>query len=233
MRPGGHGRWCNACSMDSGTVTVSDIAEGGGVGGGCSWQAVAMTELGPATGPLAIEPVWLNEPRRWRWSGGELTLTATAGTEFWRYTRFGHARDTGHFLGTRKSGEFAAGVEVQAALAADRDQAGLMVRLDAERWIRCGLERVDGKPAMSSVVTHGVSDWSVSALETVPTWLAVRAVRRGDCLAIDYAVDGGPWQVHRMAFLPPGLRAYVGPMAVSPQGQGFEIRLRNWNLRAI
>jgi regulation of enolase protein 1 (concanavalin A-like superfamily) len=192
-----------------------------------------MTELGPATGPLAIEPVWHNEPQRWRWSGGELTLSVDPGTEFWRHTHYGFARDTGHFLGTRKSGEFAADVEIQAAVAVDRDQAGLMVRLDAERWVRCGLERVDGSAAMSSVVTHGVSDWSVSTLEGTPTWLAVRVVRRGDCLAIDYAVDGGNWRVHRMAYLPPGLRAYVGPMAVSPHGQGFDVRLRGWSLRAI
>jgi len=192
-----------------------------------------MTELGPATGPLAIEPVWLNEPHRWRWSGGELSLTVDANSQFWRHTHFGYSRDTGHFLGTRKSGEFSAQVEVQAELAAERDQAGLMVRLDAERWIRCGVEQIDGKAAMGSVVTHGVSDWSVSWLERTPEWLGVRAVRRGDCLIIDYALDGGPWQAHRMAFLPPALRAYVGPMAVSPKGEGFDVRLRGWNLRSI
>lgn len=192
-----------------------------------------MNELGPATGPLAIEPVWHHEPRRWRWSGGELTMTADAGTEFWRHTHYGHARDTGHFLGTRKSGEFAAGVEIQAELTRDRDQAGLMVRIDAERWIRCGLERVDGRSAMTSVVTHGVSDWTVTYLDREPTWFGVRMVRRSDCLSIDYAIDGGDWKRHRMAYLPAGLRTFVGPMAVSPQGQGFDVRLRGWNLRVI
>lgn len=192
-----------------------------------------MTEIGPATGPLALAPVWHNEPDRWRWSGGELCLTTEPGTQFWRVTHYGTSGDSGHFLGTRKSGEFAAGVEVQAALAADGDQAGLMVRLDAERWIRCGLELVDGRPAMGSVVTHGVSDWAVSPLSTAPEWLAIRAVRRGDCLSIDYAADGGPWLPHRMAYLPTLLRAFVGPMAISPNGQGYDVRLRGWYLNPI
>jgi regulation of enolase protein 1 (concanavalin A-like superfamily) len=192
-----------------------------------------MSDTGPTTGPLAVEPVWHNEPRRWQWSGGELSLTAGAGTQFWRHTHFGHTRDNGHFLGTRTSGEFSAGVEIGAEPVAERDQAGLMVRLDAERWIRCGLERVGGRLAMGSVVTHGVSDWCVSRLDGTPTWLAVRLLRRGDSLVIDYAVDGGPWLAHRVAFLPPGLRAFVGPMAVSPEGAGFEVRLRGWNLQRL
>lgn len=192
-----------------------------------------MTELGPATGPLSIEPVWLNEPGRWRWSGGELSLTADGGSDFWRHTNYDYVRDSGHFLGTRRSGEFWAEVEVHAELAAPGDQAGLMVRLDAERWIRCGVELVENRAAVSSVVTHAVSDWSVSPLDIAPAWVGLRALRRGDTLTIDYNTDGSTWRPHRMAYLPEGLRAYVGPMAVSPRGQGFDVRLRGWNLRPI
>ncbi len=188
--------------------------------------------MGPATGPLSIEPVWLNEPLRWRWSGGELSLTSAPGADFWRHTGSGAVKDTGHFLGTRMAGEFSASVEVAAEFVTARDQAGLMVRLDAERWIRCGWEYLDGARRIGAVVTHAVSDWSTAALPDPIEWLGLRLTRRGDSLRIEYSIDG-QWHLHRLAYLPADLRAYVGPMVVSPDGQGFDVRFRNWNLRPI
>ena len=39
--------------------------------------------------------------------------------------------------------------------------------------------------------------------------------------------------MQRMAYLPQDLPAFVGPMAASPDGGGFEVRFRGWNLRPI
>jgi regulation of enolase protein 1 (concanavalin A-like superfamily) len=192
-----------------------------------------MTDMGPATGPLSIEPVWLNEPRRWRWSGGELSLTSVPGAQFWRHTGRGVVRDSGHFLGTRMSGEFIASVEVQAESLADGDQTGLMVRLDAERWIRCGWEYVDGTNRIGCVVTHAVSDWSTTTLPEPPEWLGLRLTRRNDSLSVEFALQPQAWQLHRLAYLPAEFRAYVGPMAVSPDGPGLDVRFRNWSIRPI
>lgn len=42
------------------------------------------------------------------------------------------------------------------------DQAGCMLRLDGENWIKAGVEHPDGVPYVSTVVTrNGRSDWSV------------------------------------------------------------------------
>lgn len=197
-------------------------------------ETEGMTDMGPATGPLSIEPVWLNEPRRWRWSGGELSLSTVHGSHFWRHTHTGQVRDSGHFLGTRMSGEFTAGIDVQGDFANPNDQAGLMVRLDAERWIRCGWEHVDGRHRMGTTVTHAVSDWSTTVLpEPAPEWLGLRLTRRGDGLSIEYSLDGEGWLLHRLAYLPADFRAYVGPMAASPDGPGLDVRFRNWNIRPI
>lgn len=40
------------------------------------------------------------------------------------------------------------------------DQAGLMIRLDSDHWLKTGIEVVDGIPRLSCVVTNGYSDWS-------------------------------------------------------------------------
>jgi regulation of enolase protein 1 (concanavalin A-like superfamily) len=191
-----------------------------------------VSSILPVSGP-DNDPVWVNEPSRWRRSGGELTLTTDPGTDFWRHTHYGFVRDSGHFQGTRIGGEFVAGVEVQGDYREQYDQAGLMVRLDAERWVKTGIEFVDGRHDLSAVVTHAVSDWSVAPLAEAPDWVAIRLTRRGDALTVEFAVDGAPWAIHRIAYLPPELPAYVGPMAASPDGGGFDVRFRGWTLRPI
>jgi uncharacterized protein len=169
------------------------------------------------------EDQWVNEPAEWSAGAGSLSLRTDAGTDFWRTTHYGFVRDTGHFRGRRVAGDFVAEAKVRAAYTDQYDQAGLMVRLDAERWVKTGIELVDGKHQMSAVVTHGVSDWSVTTLAEPPDVLALRVTRDGDALTIDYAVDGRRWHLHRMAFFPPALPVLVGPMAASPDGQGFAV----------
>ncbi len=183
-----------------------------------------------------LDPLWLNEPRRWRRSGDELLLTTDPDTDFWRQTHYGFIRDSGHHLGVRVPGEFVAEVALHGAFRDQFDQAGLMVRMDAERWVKCGIEFVDGGATVGAVVTHAVSDWSVTPLDAVPEWLGLRLTRSGDALTVEYCLDGlsadaEAWAMHRMAFLPPALPVSVGPMAASPKGEGFDVRFRDFAVR--
>lgn len=45
------------------------------------------------------------------------------------------------------------------------DQAGMMIRIDHDNYIKAGIEFVDGLYNLSVVVTHRTSDWSVIPLE--------------------------------------------------------------------
>ena len=40
------------------------------------------------------------------------------------------------------------------------DQAGLIVYVDEDHWLKAGIEVVDGIPRLSCVVTNNYSDWS-------------------------------------------------------------------------
>ena len=183
------------------------------------------------------EAVWLNEPARWRHAGSDLVLTTDPDTDFWRRTHYGFVRDSGHHYGVRVPGEFTCQVEVIGDYRDQYDQAGLMVRLDAERWVKCGIELVDGVPMMSTVVTHAVSDWSTSPVHGLEPGgvLRLQLGRHGDALTVQYALGETQtgtglevWTTHRLAYLPPGLPVSVGPMAASPQGAGFDVRFRAW-----
>jgi uncharacterized protein len=184
--------------------------------------------------PAGVDPdagfTWLNEPGRWRRDGEALTLTTEPDTDFWRHTHYGHVMDSGHFAGTRVMGDFTALVTVAGAYQDQYDQVGLMVRLDAERWAKCGIEYVDGRHLMSSVVTHAVSDWSMTPLEPAPAALDLRVTRDGDALIVEYSVEGADWQIQRVAYLPPGLPVLVGPMAASPRGTGFQVSFSGFDV---
>jgi hypothetical protein len=177
------------------------------------------------------EPVWINEPGRWARPDGGLELSVEQGTDFWRHTHYGFVRDSGHAFLTRVAGGFVASAQVQGDYRDQYDQAGLMVRLDPERWVKCGVELVDGQYQLSTVVTHAVSDWSCTPVEgPLPQWLGVRLTREGDALTVEFALEPGRWRMQRLAYLPPDLPASVGPMAAAPDGGGFEARFRDVTL---
>ncbi len=184
--------------------------------------------LTPARGVFGDEPVWFHEPARWRRSGPDVALTTDKGTDFWRHTNYGHVKDNGHFLGVRMLGEFVASVEVEGEYRDTFDQAGLMVRMDAERWMKTGVELGSSGYQLSAVVTHGVSDWSGTPIGALDGPVGLRVTRARDCLTVEFSLDRGvTWVTHRQCYLPPDLPAFVGPMAASPRGEGFDVVFRN------
>jgi hypothetical protein len=131
---------------------------------------------------------WFNEPPAWSAADDTLTVTAGAQTDLWRITHYGFIRDNAHGYLQPVSGDFTAEVQVSGQYAAQYDQAGLLVRLDERRWLKCGIEFVDGIQQISAVITREFSDWSVAPLpDNPPTiWMrwpasATRMYRSGRC----------------------------------------------------
>jgi regulation of enolase protein 1 (concanavalin A-like superfamily) len=178
---------------------------------------------------------WFNEPRRWRSTDGMLVVEVDPGTDFWRQTHYGFVRDNGHLLAVTEPGDFIATIEVDADYHDRFDQAGLMVRAGGDRWLKAGIE-LDGGFHVSTVVSHGYSDWSVTPLPARPASLALRVTRSGDAITVEYAVDPVPghspvWTMHRLAWFPAGEPVRVGPMAAAPDGTGFTARFRRWEMQ--
>jgi uncharacterized protein len=171
---------------------------------------------------------WLNEPPIWRTDEKTLTLTTGERTDFWQHTFYGFRRDSGHAFLHPVSGDFTVSAVVNGAYEHLYDQAGLMLRIDETRWVKTGIEYTDGLMHFSVVVTNGVSDWSVIPLhEAKPEHdVHVRLTRHGDAVRIQYAIDGGRWQMARLAPFADA-DAQVGVMACSPERGGFAATFRN------
>ncbi|MEO1655890.1 MAG: DUF1349 domain-containing protein, partial [Bacteroidota bacterium] len=84
------------------------------------------------------EMYWLNEPETWHRDENSLSLWVTPKTDFWRRTHYGFVVDDGPFYYCQQGGEFEVSVKIQGDYQARFDQMGLMIRQDAETWIKTG-----------------------------------------------------------------------------------------------
>ena len=171
---------------------------------------------------------WLNEPPRWRREGGVLHVATGERTDFWRETHYGFIRDDGHLAFERREGDLTAEVAVSGGYAELYDQAGLMLRLDERTWIKAGVEFVGGRRLLSCVVTREVSDWSILSAFEAPDPVRVRLTRQGSAVRVEWAPQGGAFEIMRLAYFPPSDPVLVGPMCCSPERAGFEARFEDF-----
>lgn len=165
---------------------------------------------------------WMNEPASWKKNSDQLLVHSRPKTDFWRKTTTGTLADNGHFFYLPVSGDFVFQVRVSGEYAAAFDQAGLMVRLNAENWMKCGTELFQGHRCASVVFTRGFSDWSTmpDLSETQPVWW--RAVRKNNSIQTQCSLDGKNFVFVRDGYFEPSVPVQVGIMSASPTGSGFE-----------
>ena len=132
---------------------------------------------------------WFNEPAQWSVSGNRLTMAVTPKSDYWRISHYGFTVDDAPFYYGEYGGEFEAKVKISGDYKVRFDQAGMMIRIDHENYIKAGIEYVDGKYYLSTVVTHHTSDWSVLALDKPVDFIWKKAVRRLDAVEIFYSFD--------------------------------------------
>ena len=175
---------------------------------------------------------WLNPPPSAEVRDGALQVRSGEKTDFWQGTYYGFHRDDGHFLHQQRKGDFTAEVTFSGRYEALYDQAGLMIRADERRWMKCGIEYTDGAMHFSTVVTNGNSDWSAFRIDHAFARMSTRVTRNGDALFIQYRTDVmTEWRMARLAWFDPSIeQLMVGPAFCSPQRAGFEATLHSFTL---
>lgn len=176
---------------------------------------------------------WFNEPEKWEIKNNALIMNVTANSDYWRISHYGFTVDDAPFYYANYGGEFEAKVKLTGNYIARFDQMGLMIRIDEKNYIKTGVEFVDGKFNISTVVTHDKSDWSVTTLEKVPPFIWIKAVRRLDAVEIFYSFDDKNYIMTRNAPLQDNTPVMVGLMAASPDGKGFEAKFENFTVKHL
>jgi regulation of enolase protein 1 (concanavalin A-like superfamily) len=165
---------------------------------------------------------WMNEPASAKITGSEITVRSRTKTDFWQKTFDGYVADSGHFFHLSASGDFTFTASINGKYSTQYDQAGLMVRVDPENWMRCGTEFIDGKRYASVVFTRTYSDGSTlpDLSQTEPIWW--RVVRKKDSIETLCSLDGAQFMSVRMGYFPPQRPVDVGIMCAAPSGPGFD-----------
>ncbi|WP_431609360.1 DUF1349 domain-containing protein [Chryseobacterium sp. 'Rf worker isolate 10'] len=176
---------------------------------------------------------WFNEPEKWEVKNNSLSMFVTPQSDYWRVSHYGFTVDDAPFYYTTYGGEFEAKVKITGNYKARFDQMGLMLRTDKEHYIKAGVEFVDGKYNLSTVVTHNKSDWSVITLDKTPPAVWIKAVRRLDAVEIFYSFDDKNYIMMRNAPLQDNTPVMVGLMAACPDGQGFNAVFENFKVKHL
>lgn len=165
---------------------------------------------------------WFNEPDNWEIKGKSLVMDVTPKSDYWRISHYGFTVDDAPFYYAEYGGEFEAKVKISGDYKVRFDQAGMMIRIDHENYIKTGIEFVDGKYNLSTVVTHKTSDWSVIALDRPVESIWIKAVRRRDAVEIFYSFDDKEYVMMRNAWLEANHPVKIGMFAACPDGDGFK-----------
>ncbi len=198
----------------------------------CKNMPIANNHLAHVTPPptnaqlsgksLLAKMKWFNVPASAKQSGDQLIVTTKPKTDFWRKTFYDYVTNNGHFFYLPVTGDFTLESRVAGKYSALYDQAGLMVRIDDNNWLKCGLELVDGIGHASVVVTRDFSDWSTIRGITTKEPLWWRIVRKGYSLEVLYFLEGKNFISTRLGYLPLQAAVDAGIMCCSPEGAGFE-----------
>ena len=176
---------------------------------------------------------WFNEPESYTIHEGTLEMDVPAQTDYWRIAHYGFTVDDGPFLYATYGGEFEAKIKVSGDYKVRFDQAGMMIRQDHENYVKLGIEVVDGKFNISTVVTHQTSDWSVIQLEEPIPYLWLKAVRRLDAIEIYYSFDDRKYTMMRTLWMKDNCPLQVGPVAACPDGKGFKARFSDFKVKHL
>lgn len=186
----------------------------------------------------AYEMRWLNEPARWSVdAAGALAVECDPETDFWQRTHYGFSADNGHFRYAALAGKFTLEAHIAVEPRQQYDQAGLMVRLSPDCWLKTSVEYEPGEPnRLGAVVTNaGYSDWSTQDAPDPCTEYWLRLHREESAYVIEASLEGARWTQIRVCRLleDPGFASPVaaGAYACSPKGGGF--RALYWRLALL
>jgi regulation of enolase protein 1 (concanavalin A-like superfamily) len=162
-----------------------------------------------------------------QWHDTELKVTTQGETDFWQGTHYGFRRDNGHCLLTNVEHDFSLTARVTVHARGKYDQGGILIRLDAENWLKAAVEAESKSTSkLGSVVTNlGYSDWASVDIDADITTMWYRVQSKGADVLLACSEDGNRWRQMRIAHLHlfHGSLA-VGVYACSPtEGEGCTV----------
>jgi hypothetical protein len=125
-------------------------------------------------------------------SPDELRFQAPAKKDFWARTFYSPLLikndATGYLYPVAGDVEVTASVTFSLNAISQFDQAGILIYVDDEHWVKCGIEYCDELPRLSVVVCNrGFSDWSTQVWSSTSAHLRVHKVLQSSSFVVEAA----------------------------------------------
>ncbi len=186
---------------------------------------------------MKIDPrnmVWTREPKEWNFDEGYVEIMTEPRTDLWQRTYYHFRNDNAPLLQIEtKEKFFSFVVKAEFDSKVRFDQAGIVVYLDSENWIKASAEYENEKIArLGSVVTnHGYSDWASTDIDSSIKTMWFRLSRREDDFCIECSNDGKIFKQMRICHMFEAKdRISFGIFACSPEESSFKARFSEMEL---
>ncbi len=177
---------------------------------------------------------WVNEPKAYTIDDNMIEITTEGGTDLWQRTYYKFRNDNAPMLQMQtEETEFSFTVKAEYNSKNNFDQAGVVLYLDSENWIKASVEYGDEKNAfLGAVVTNnGYSDWSTTRISNEIKSMWFRLSRRGDDFCIENSTDGKDFAHIRICHMF-NVKDTInfGVYACSPENGAFKATFTNFEM---
>jgi regulation of enolase protein 1 (concanavalin A-like superfamily) len=161
---------------------------------------------------------WINPPQLFAFNDNGVSLQTEPGTDFWQRTFYGFRNENAPAYLFDRCDNFTFTVTVECEYKTLFDQAGIIIWIDQNNWIKASLEYENAEfSRLGVVVTNdGHSDWSTRNSPAVPR-IEFRVSRRGPDFLIEARTDTD-WEQLRIAHLS-ALGETTAVMGTTPSAQ--------------
>lgn len=175
---------------------------------------------------------WTNEPEKWKQKGDDVKVTCPMETDCWRGTLHGFIKDDAPYYWTSVENDFEARLSMKGKYKYCYDQAGLMLRVDEENWMKLGICHYRDQLYVSCCFTRENSDWSTHRLpKTKIDKFHVWARRKGAVIDCYYSLDNENWIRIRQGYFSDKPRIRVGMMCAAPESAGFKVTFSDFLIK--
>lgn len=155
-------------------------------------------------------------------------------TDMWRGTLHGFIKDDAPFYWMYVDNDFEARLSIKFKFEYLYDQAGIMLRIDEENWMKLGVCYYRDQLYVSCCFTRGQSDWSTHRLpKTKIKNFHVWVKRKQETIDCYYSLDNENWIHVRQGYFSDKPRIRVGMMCAAPDSAGFKVTFSNFMVRNV
>lgn len=177
---------------------------------------------------------WIREPKRYSITENKIEIITEPHTDLWQRTYYGFRNDNAPVLQINTDEKyFSFIVKTECESNCRFDQCGIVMYLDSENWVKCGIEyeNEDFQYLGSVVTNNGYSDWATTTIDASIKSMWYRFSRREDDYCIESSIDGINYSQMRIFHMWKGNEnIQFGVYACSPENSSFKAIFTNMEI---